>query len=97
MCLIITIILTFVVCPSFVKAQDRSDVSLSNVDYSEAREYEIGDVSITGNTYSNSRTILKVAGLYKGMKIRLEKVGRCRNAYLLANVWNAGIRLRHWF
>jgi len=64
-----TIIITFLFHLSPAQAQDSSAAPLPQVDYTEKTTYEIGDIVVYGNKRSNARTILKVAGLRKGMKL----------------------------
>lgn len=43
----------------------------STVDYTKPVDYEIGDINVIGTSYSDEQTILSIAGLKKGDRIRV--------------------------
>lgn len=62
------------VCTIGLKAQDTTEVRqmpTQQVDYSEPKEYEIGEVKVTGANFSDDNAIRIVSGLKKGNKIKI--------------------------
>ncbi|MCB0667906.1 MAG: outer membrane protein assembly factor BamA, partial [Saprospiraceae bacterium] len=62
------------VCTIGLRAQDTTEVRqlpTQQVDYSEPKEYEIGEVKVTGANFSDDNAIRIVSGLKKGNKIKV--------------------------
>ncbi|MCB0638694.1 MAG: outer membrane protein assembly factor BamA, partial [Lewinella sp.] len=61
---------TLSLLPIFLLAQP-DDQPLPAVDYTEAREYEIGGITVSGAFFSDENAIIGVSGLQVGDKIRI--------------------------
>lgn len=66
----ILLLIAFLFALGTVGAQNPFD-TLSILDYSEPKEYEIGEVIVTGANFSDDNAIISIAGFKVGEKIRI--------------------------
>lgn len=70
--------------PLFVFSQEIGSDSLQIIDYAEAKDYEIGGITVTGAEFSDRNAIVSISGLKVGDKVRIpgEQVGKA-----IKNLW----------
>jgi len=82
-------LLTLMLLAGFsLRAQVKLGIDTTEISYANPREYEIGDVTITGTQYMDKNVLKMIAGIDKGDKIQ---VPGDRISMAIDNLWKQGL------